>query len=162
MQALIASMKNFIYYSKEERFHQKQGSPSIVALDQSITEVMNQNSDQVTITKRFVADMREIWSLQPRLERRLPRQVKGLVEHPRFRAAYDFLLLRAQLGHLNEAGLGLAQWWDDFYFAQPEERIEIIAVLRSQPTVVANEGPKKRRRRRKTNAKKPTTEGASE
>lgn len=144
------------------QFHQKQGSPSIVALDQSITEVMNQNSDQVTITKRFVADMREIWSLQPRLERRLPRQVKGLVEHPRFRAAYDFLLLRAQLGHLNEAGLGLAQWWDDFYFAQPEERIEIIAVLRSQPTVVANEGPKKRRRRRKTNAKKPTTEGASE
>ena len=85
-----------------------------------------------------------------------------MVEHPRFRAAYDFLLLRAQLGHLNEAGLGLAQWWDDFYFAQPEERIEIIAVLRSQPTVVANEGPKKRRRRRKTNAKKPATEGASE
>lgn len=149
----------------EERWqlHQTQGSPSIVALDQAIVDIVNQTSDQVAITKRFVADMREIWSLQPRLERRLPRQVMGLVEHPRFRAAYDFLLLRAQLGHLGASGLDLAQWWETFFFASLEERAQIVTVLRSQPVATsANEGPKKRRRRRKPNVKKTTTEGEPE
>ena len=143
----------------EERwtFYQK-NEPQIVALDMAIAEVINQSNggDQVMITKRFVSDMREIWSLQPRLERRLPRQAGNLVEHPRFRAAYDFLLLRAQLGHLGEGGLPLANWWGDLYDARPVEREQMILDLRNSPKANLNpitgeptEPAKRKRRRRK-------------
>ncbi|MGL4767835.1 MAG: polynucleotide adenylyltransferase PcnB [Formosimonas sp.] len=140
-----------------------QHDPQMVALDRAIVEVLNQSNsgDQVMITKRFVADMREIWSLQPRLERRMPRQITGLVEHPRFRAAYDFLLLRAQLGHLGEGGLTVATWWGNLYDAYPTEREQMISDLRNAPkgnlnpiTGEPNEPAKrKRRRRKKTNSK---------
>lgn len=139
----------------EERwaFYQKQGSPSITALDEAINEVINQHGDQITITKRFVADMREIWSLQPRLERRLSRQALGLVGQPKFRAGFDFLLLRAQLGHLGESGLTVAHWWDSLFHADPIERDNMIAILKSQPVTTGFEDAKKKRRRRK----KPTS-----
>ena len=117
------------------------------------------------ITKRFVADMREIWSLQPRLERRLPRQVITLVEHPRFRAAYDFLLLRAQLGHLGEHGVSVATWWGDLYDAYPDVREQIVADLRNSPkgklnpiTGEATPAPKRKHRRRKPNGAAQQTE----
>lgn len=141
--------------------------PQIVALDRAIVEVLNQSNsgDQVMITKRFVADMREIWSLQPRLERRLPRQVITLVEHPRFRAAYDFLLLRAQLGHLGEHGVSVATWWGDLYDAYPDVREQIVADLRNSPKGKLNPitgeptpAPKRKRRRRKPNGAAQQTE----
>ena len=139
----------------------EQSEPQIVALDRAIIEVLNQSNsgDQVMITKRFVADMREIWSLQPRLERRLPRQALTLVAHPRFRAGYDFLLLRAQLGHLGAHGVDVATWWGNLYDASPALREQMVTDLRNSPK--ANLNPitgapvpaAKRRRRRKTNAK---------
>lgn len=138
-------------------------NPQIIALDKSITEVLNQSNsgDQVMITKRFVSDMREIWSLQPRLERRLPRQALNLVVHPRFRAAYDFLLLRSQLGHLGENGLSVAHWWGQLYDATNAEREQMLVELRNSPkaninpiTGVPDGAPKRRRRRKKSTVTK--------
>ena len=136
--------------------HQKH-NPVVVALDQAMADVLDQH-DQVGLTKRFIGDMRDIWSLQPRLERRLPRQVQRVLENQRFRAGYDFLLLRAQRGHLGEEGMEVATWWGDMYAANGAERHRMIETLRLQPKKAnATEGeataPKKRRRRRKPKAK---------
>ncbi|GHA76419.1 poly(A) polymerase I [Formosimonas limnophila] len=155
----------------EERwaFYQK-NEPQIAALDMAIAEIINQsnNGDQIMITKRFVSDMREIWNLQPRLERRLPRQAINLVEHPRFRAAYDFLLLRAQLGHLGAGGLPVANWWGELYDAPPYDREQMINDLRNSPKANLNhitgqpsETPKRKRRRRKKPNSKVAAESAT-
>src|SRR5699024_6540510 len=87
---------------------------------------------RVSIPKRFAVPMREIWQLQPRFHRRRGRQPRRLLSHPRFRAAYDFLLLRAEVG---EVPAELAQWWTD---------------IQANPDMpVAASKPRKRRRRRR-------------
>ncbi|WP_435101528.1 polynucleotide adenylyltransferase PcnB [Arhodomonas sp. AD133] len=81
------------------------------ALQQAAAEVVEEQVAIVTIPKRFGVPMREIWSLQPRFERRSGKRASRLMGHPRFRAAYDFLLLRAEAGEVDRE---LAQWWTDF------------------------------------------------
>jgi poly(A) polymerase len=98
----------------------------------------------VAIPKRFGLPMREIWSLQPRLEQRQGRRPHRLLTHPRFRAAYDFLLLRAESGEVEQE---LAQWWTRFQ--------EVNGRARGEMTEVAG---KDRRRRRRPAAKKETLE----
>ena len=146
---LFASL---MWIKVEERwmFHQQQ-NPSIVALDMAMNEVVHTDDGEVVLTKRFTADMRDIWSLQPRLEKRLPRQVPKLLEHPRFRAGYDFLLLRAQMGHLGDTGLDVANWWGIMYGANGTQRAQMLEELRNAPKSANAEGegaPKKRRRRK--------------
>ena len=75
----------------------------------------------VSIPKRFSQPMREIWEFQLRLERRQGRKAAELVDHRRFRAAYDFLLLREQAG---ETTGDLGQWWTHFQTLPFEERLK--------------------------------------
>ena len=98
------------------------------------------------IPKRFTVASRDIWELQNRLQRRNKRSIESAFNHPRFRAAYDFLLLREEAGE--ELG-GLGQWWTDFQNGDTKLRTELIAAVSK---------PKKRRRRR--NKRKPS--GVSE
>ncbi len=85
-----------------------QGLPPIPAMNQAAGQVIANQCGHTAIPKRFSIPMREIWELQHRLERRQPRHVNELVQHPRFRAAYDFLLVREQAGeNTHKAGL----WW---------------------------------------------------
>ena len=150
---LFASL---MWIKVEERwaFYQ-QHHPSIVALDMAMNEVVRTDDGEVVLTKRFTADMRDIWSLQPRLEKRLPRQVPKLLEHPRFRAGYDFFLLRAQMGHLGETGLDVANWWGMMYGANGAQRAQMLEELRNLPKSegAAGEGAPKKRRRRKAKSK---------
>lgn len=80
-------------------------------LEQAATEALARQLRRVAIPKRFSLPMREIWSLQPRLDTRSQSKARRLFGHPRFRAAYDFLLLRAEAGLADPA---LAQWWTEF------------------------------------------------
>ena len=75
---------------------------------------------RVAVPKRFTLPLREIVGLQPKFERRQGRRALRLLEHPRFRAAYDFLLLRAESG---EVDAELAQWWTDIQELPTEERL---------------------------------------
>ncbi len=99
-------------------------------------DVIGRQVSRVSIPKRFTLQMREIWNMQHRLEQRGKRAVR-LLEHPRFRAAYDFLLLRAESG---ETELALAQWWTEIQEVSEERRIEMASATGG--------GGKKRRRRR--------------
>ena len=73
--------------------------------------------------------MREIWLMQPRFERRTGNTPRALVEQPRFRAAYDFLRLRADAGELSPE---LAEWWEDFALGDEDERVALLQALREQ------------------------------
>jgi poly(A) polymerase len=87
----------------------QEGHPEMVALAQAADEALMRQSLRVVIPKRFSMPMREIWLMQPRFENRRGARAKRLLTHPRFRAAYDFLLLRA---HAGEPGAqALADWW---------------------------------------------------
>ena len=101
------------------------------------------------IPKRFLIPMREIWSLQQRFNRRDPKRAFALLEHPRFRAAYDFLLLREESGEHTQK---LGEWWTQFQFA---ERDEQMAMIKRCSTTAPD---KKRRRRRRKPPAAPTPE----
>lgn len=84
------------------------GMPPAPALASAQSDVVGHQVERVAIPKRFSIPMREIWQLQPRFHRRRGKQPARLIAHPRFRAAYDFLLLRAQVGEVEQE---LADWW---------------------------------------------------
>ncbi|MGM0570722.1 polynucleotide adenylyltransferase PcnB [Marinobacter sp.] len=118
---------------------QDNGEPVQQALHQSIGKVIGRQIQATSIPKRFSGPMKEIWELQMRLPRRQGKRAYGIMEHPRFRAAYDFLLVREAAGEI-EPGLG--QWWTDFQAADDRGREQMLSQLGQQ-------GPRKKRRRRK-------------
>jgi poly(A) polymerase len=120
----------------------------IPALNLAIDETIDAQTEKLAIQRRFVSDMREIWGLQPRFERRTGRSPFRLIEHLRFRAGYDFLLLRAAA---DEIPLALGDWWTRFVQADPDEREQLVveAARESGPTATA--GTRRRRRRRGRN-----------
>lgn len=87
---------------------ERDGMPASPALASAQSQIVSRQSQRVAVPKRFSIPMREIWQLQPRFHKRRGRYPERLIPHPRFRAAYDFLLLRAQAG---EVGDDLARWW---------------------------------------------------
>jgi len=82
--------------------------------------------DYTAIPKRFTVACREIWDLQGRLQRRNKRSIESTFKHPRFRAAYDFLLLREQAGEELD---GLGQWWTDFQTGDQKEKTELSGAV---------------------------------
>ena len=106
------------------------------ALFDAMDKVLSAQAERIAIPRRFEATIKEIWSLQPRFEQRSGARPTRLLEHPRFRAAYDFLVLRGESG---EAPQALVDWWTQFQEASDDAR---NAMLRPDET------PKKRRRSR--------------
>ncbi|QSP95954.1 polynucleotide adenylyltransferase PcnB [Marinobacter salinisoli] len=123
---------------------QDNGDPVQPALHAAIGKVIGRQVQSTSIPKRFSGPMKEIWELQMRLPRRQGKRAFATMEHPRFRAAYDFLLVREAAGEL-EPGLG--QWWTDFQEANERDQERMLSQLSS-------DAPKKRRRRRKPPAQK--------
>ncbi len=121
------------------------GEHSIPALMMAIDTALDEQADQLAIQKRIVSDMREIWAMQPRLERRVGQGPFRLLEHQRFRAAYDFLLLRCEVGEIDaESG----QWWTDFIAADSDGRAELMAAAPKARSGGKAKGSSSRRRKR--------------
>lgn len=118
------------------RKYQAEGLRPMPALNQAMHDVSDIQAEQLAIPKRFSTNMKEIWDMQPRLENRVGKKPYGIIESPRFRAGYDFLLLRCQSGELP---MEVAEWWETFYQASGEQRQAMLL-----PDIQA----KKRRRRR--------------
>jgi poly(A) polymerase len=127
------------------------GEFPIPALMAAIDQALDEQSEQLAIQKRFIADMREIWSLQPRFERRTGSQPYRLLEHMRYRAGFDFLMLRADAREIDPE---LVAWWDAFADASPAERDAMIAErshrAADRGSVAATSARPRRRRRRST------------
>ena len=128
---------------------QKQGEIGIPALMQAADSVLDEQTEKLAIQKRFSADMREIWFMQPRFDRRLPKSIWRMIEQPRFRAAVDFLQLRAAAGDFDSV---LAQWWMDLANAEDSGKADMIEELNNLPRESAAGAPRARRRRRSPRA----------
>ena len=121
--------------------YRQEGMPPAQALHKAATRALNKQVKHTAIPRRFSTMMREMWELQFRLDRRAGKRADQLMEHPRFRAAYDFLLLREASGELTP---GLGEWWTRYQDADESQRRTMISALSQQPA-----GAKRKRRRRK-------------
>ena len=113
------------------------GMPPIPALFKAMDQVLQLQAEKLAIPRRYGGDMKDIWAMQPRFEQRSGRRPHRLLELPRFRAGYDFLLLRCESGEL-DAEIG--EWWTAFQDAGGADREQML---------MPESAPKKRRRRRK-------------
>jgi poly(A) polymerase len=128
--------------------YQKQGDRPIPALHMAMNEVSDIQAEKLAIHKRYSITMKEIWGMQPRFEMRVGKRPFGLLEHPRFRAAYDFLLLRCESGELP---MELGEWWTTFANSETEQRLEMLQGLPQQ-----EQKPRRRRKKRKHHAQPAT------
>ena len=131
----------------KQTLRRERPSPAVV-MQQAAEEVLSRAIRRVAIPKRFSIPMREIWLMQPRFEQQSDSRARRLMSHPRFRAAYDFLLLRAEVGEVPQA---LADWWTE---AQnrltADTSVDEEAVFGDAAPGDGEDGaPRKRRRRRR-------------
>jgi poly(A) polymerase len=129
------------------------GMPAVPALQEAAQSILTSQLERISIPRRFSIPMREIWEMQLKLQRRHGRRAEMLLAHKRFRAAYDFLLLREEAGE-DLDGLGL--WWTDYQAANPEQQAELCKALESGAPRA-----KSRRRRVKSRRRKDTQNPAS-
>ncbi|MDR7088203.1 polynucleotide adenylyltransferase PcnB [Cellvibrio fibrivorans] len=113
---------------------------------QAAQNVINQQLTRTAVPKRFLIPMREIWDLQQRLPSRLGMRALRTLDHPRFRAAYDFLLMREAAG---EALDGLGVWWTNYQTANDEEREQMVKDIGKHGGTKAAGKPRRRRGPRK-------------
>jgi poly(A) polymerase len=99
------------------------------ALQDAIDDVFNARIGDVSGRGKLAADMREIWMMQPRFDKRVGSTPFGLVEQPRFRAGFDFMRLRADVG---EVDVVLADWWQEFSLASDAVREDLIEQVRDE------------------------------
>ncbi len=105
------------------------GEHAFPALQGAIDSVFEQRIGDVSGRGKLAADMREIWAMQPRFEKRSGNQPFGMVAHIRFRAGFDFLRLRADVGEVEEE---LVSWWQEFSIADDGRREDMLAQVREQ------------------------------
>ena len=103
------------------------GEPPFPALQAAIDAVFDARIGDISGRGKLAADMRETWMMQPRFERRVGSTPYSLIDQPRYRAAYDFLRLRADAGEIE---VELADWWEDFALGSDDEREALVAAAR--------------------------------
>lgn len=142
----------FLWYPIEEHCQKLMAEAGLTHFDAyniAVNDVLHRQIQRIMIPKRFSTAMREIWQLQLRLPKRFGRRAYQMLEHPRFRAAYDFLLLRGEI----EGGklLELAEWWTEFQEVNAEQRKTMLTQLREA------EGGNTSRPRKRRSKKKPAS-----
>ena len=108
---------------------QNERQNALPALHDAIDDVFNARIGDVSGRGRLAGDMREIWVMQPRFEKRTGSAPHGLVDQPRFRAAFDFMRLRSEIGEVDET---LADWWQEFSMADDNLRQDMVDQIREE------------------------------
>jgi poly(A) polymerase len=134
--------------------YQAAGEFPIPALHLAADEVLESQTEKLALQRKIGSDMRDIWAMQPRFERRSGKNPYKLLEHLRFRAGYDFLLLRCASGEI-DAELG--DWWTAFYEGDEVMRAELVSSAGN-----AAAGAKRKRPPRRGTRHKESLEGVEE
>jgi poly(A) polymerase len=137
------------------RAYQAAGEYPIPALHMAADDVLNSQTDKLALQRRIASDMRDIWAMQPRFERRTGKSPYKLLEHPRMRAGYDFLLLRCASGEI-DAEIG--NWWTAFIEGDGATREELLT---KKPRAEGDAPAKKRRRSRSRKRRDGAENGSS-
>jgi poly(A) polymerase len=151
---LFAALLWKLVHTRWERRMQA-GEPPVQALMDAADSVINDQTEQLAIQRRFQSDMREIWFMQARFERAAPRAIWRMIEQPRFRASVDFLQLRAEAKEVDSVQ---AQWWMDLANADDALRAEMIEAYQASHRPEAGAKRKRGNRRRSgTRTRKPAS-----
>ena len=121
--------------------YQAAGEFPIPALHLAADDVLDSQTEKLALQRKIASDMRDIWAMQPRFERRTGKSPYKLLEHLRLRAGYDFLLLRCASGEVDSE---LGEWWTAFMEADGGGR----EVLLTQKLPNNSGGAPKRAKRR--------------
>ena len=119
--------------------YQQEDMRPIPALNEAMDDVIQTQVENLAIPRRYTTAMREIWGMQPRLLQRAGQRPFRLIENPKFRAGFDFLLLRCASGEVEPQ---VGQWWETFQHASDAERERML---------IKDEAPPRKRRRRGKN-----------
>ena len=126
------------------------GEFSIPALHLAADDVLNTQTDALALQRKIGSDMRDIWAMQPRFEKRVGKTPYKLLENTRLRAGYDFLLLRCASGEIDTE---IGEWWTDFINGDEIERERLITTKPKQEGA----GPVKKRRPRRSAPRNPSS-----
>jgi poly(A) polymerase len=141
-----------LWHPVNSRVHEfvEKGMPYSVAIQKSATRILSQQSASVSIPKRFSTTMRDIWGLQTRFHYRAGKRALSVLEHAKFRAAYDFLCIRAQASEeaVDENINSDCQWWTDIQKQTPEQQRNTLF------ETVRQSNKKKNNKRRRSSTKK--------
>lgn len=160
---LFAATLWYAALARAEQLALEGGLTELDAMQIAAADVLAKQSRSISIPKRFSLPARDIWTLQVRLQQTSPRRAERLLSHPKFRAGYDFLLLRSKVEQHPDLK-ALADFWTEFQqgknVGQPQDE-RYPRSPRSKPSASAPERDavtKRRRRRRKPKAKAPSTD----
>jgi poly(A) polymerase len=136
--------------------YQAAGEYPIPALHLAADDVLNTQTEKLALQRKIASDMRDIWAMQPRFDRRVGKSPYKLLEHLRLRAGYDFLLLRCASGEIDSE---IGEWWTAFIAADGPGR---EALLAQKPKSEGQGSAPKKRPRRRGGKGRAKTAGASE
>ncbi len=138
---IYAAILWYPFVAEKERLQKEEGATQVNASHEAANNIISKQQLFTSIPKRFTGPMRDIWFLQYRLPNRFGQKPDILIQHKRFRAAYDFLLLREEAGERLD---DLGKWWTEYQEADEERR-----------TAMKQRTGQKRRRRRNKKKKSP-------
>ncbi|WP_240539514.1 MULTISPECIES: polynucleotide adenylyltransferase PcnB [Pseudoalteromonas] len=145
---VFAALLWFPLIERTEKIRRQEQLSEYDAFAQAINKVLSENAQHIAVPKRFTLGARDIWHIQQRLDKRAGQRAYRLTQQPRFKAAYDFLLLRVDAGETEHTEL--AQWWTQYLGQDINGQKEMVRELGHQG------GPKPRKRPRRRTTKKPT------
>jgi poly(A) polymerase len=139
---LYGPFAEIIEKQPQEKWH------DIGTIVDAVDRAARQAQTRITIPKRFTLGVREMFAAQPRLEQPRGRRALRMLEQPRFRAGFDLLLLRAEIGL---ASREIADWWTRVQEASQADRDRMADAMGVQPRTAGEgagrRGPRRRRRR---------------
>jgi len=137
-----------------QRDAEDSGMTTLEAFKKAEDSVLSEQCQCTVIPRRVSGPVREIWKMQRQLEQRRPNQVRSLFQDKRFRAAYDFMLLRASIGELEQSHV---DWWDRWQSADEEARAAMCRASgggqHAEHQGNKHQGDKRRSRRSRTRSR---------
>ena len=149
---LFAAMFWYPVLETAQKIAQESGLAYYDAFALAANDVLDEACRNLAIPKRITTLVRDIWQLQLRMSRRQGKRAWKLMEHPKFRAAYDLLALRAEIEN-NKELQSLVQWWGEFQVSAPPEQKGMLTNL--------DDEPEQRRRHRRPRKRAPRREGSA-
>lgn len=143
---LFAAMLWYPLVELAHKLAQESGLTYYDAFALAMNDTLDEQCRTLAIPKRITSLVRDIWQLQIRLPRRQGKKAYKLMEHPKFRAAFDLLLLRGEIerGELEKLG----HWWEEFQEADTQRQKTMLNALGDEP-----DRPRRSRRPRKRTPK---------
>ncbi|WP_247664654.1 polynucleotide adenylyltransferase PcnB [Pseudoalteromonas sp. MMG010] len=144
---IFAALLWFPLIERTKKIQQQEQISEFDAFAAAMNKVLSENAQHVAVPKRFTLGARDIWHIQQRLDKRAGQRAYRLTQQPRFKAAYDFLLLRVDAGEQEHTEL--SQWWTQYLAKDINGQKDMVKELGHQG------GPKPRKRSRRRAPKKP-------